>query len=113
MGIISPFPNRLNLSARLTGARRHWKLAPVVYRRCIHYLMPLEALCAGSKHEAGVEAPWADKQGSAPRSMKVRGGGAEAHLHPLPTQTVLAKVIRHFTTLSAAAIRPTELTHST
>lgn len=35
--------------------------------------MPLEAPCAGSKHEAGVAAPWADKQGSAPSSTNVWG----------------------------------------
>jgi len=71
VGIISPFPNRLSISAMLTGAHRHWKLAPVVCRRCIHYLMPLEALCAGSKREAGVAAPRADKQGFAPSSMNI------------------------------------------
>lgn len=66
--------------------------------------MPLEALCAGSKQEAGVAAPHADKQGSAPSSVNIQG---QWHIPiPSPTRAVLGEIIRGF---AAPSLSPTQL----
>lgn len=66
--------------------------------------MPLEALCAGSKQEAGVAAPHADKQGSAPSSVNIQG---QWHVPiPSPTRAVLGEIIRGF---AAPSLSPTQL----